>query len=196
MFLLLDPFCLWCSLLHFKFHLFICQHFSLVLFKIIFMFLLKFSFCSCILFLILLNYHSVFYCSSPVSLKFTLILYQVIPESPYLGNMYWRLLWSFGGVMFPWFFILLEVFHCYPSHHPSWFWGFLRPPMDIYAPCFLLPLVTRILHLICLLPDPVTQQARSSFCFPKDGGKFQTCCFSLAVGLVLLSVHVLIESVC
>lgn len=113
------------------------------------MFLLKFPFCSCIVLLILLNYPSVFYCSSPSFLKiFLWILYQVNPRSPYLGE---HVLQDYCDHLvvsccldfsFTWSFPLLS------SHHPSyWFWGFLRPPMDIYAPCYLLPLVTEFFIL-------------------------------------------------
>lgn len=105
--------------------------------------LLNFSFCSCIVFLILWNYLCVFSCSSVSFLKNTILNYFLVITGK---------LFSSSGVMFLWFFMFLKVLcfclHIWNStyllqslltldHQPcQGFWVFLRPPMDTPSPHF------------------------------------------------------------
>lgn len=141
----------------------------------------KFSFCSYTVFLILLNYPSVFYCSSPSFLKTLLwILYQVNPRSPYLWEHVLEdycdhlVVSCFLDFSFTWSFPC-----CLPIIPPTDFEAF-SDHQWIYMLHASYSLLWQNSSSYMPSPDPVTQQARSSFCFPKDGGKFQTCCFSLA----------------
>lgn len=95
-------------------------HFSHCIFKLknLFIFVLfsitlpSFSFCCCVVFLILLNCVSVFLCSS-LSIFRTIILHSLfnLYISISLGSITRSLLHSFGDIVFPWFFIIPIVLH-------------------------------------------------------------------------------------
>lgn len=94
--------------------LFSSRIFLLGYFLMICISLLSFLFCLCIVFLISLNYLSLFSCSSLSFLKAMTLNYLLHTSqiSITLGLLTGKLLWSFGGVMFPGFFMLLEILHC------------------------------------------------------------------------------------
>lgn len=75
--------------------------------------LLNFLFCLCIVFLISLNCLSVSSCSSPSFLKAMTLNYLLHKAqiSISLGLVTGKFLYSFGGVMFPWIFMFLEILH-------------------------------------------------------------------------------------
>lgn len=149
------------------------SRFSVWLFLIIFISLLKLSFYSCIVFIILLI---IFLCCISLSFLKILpwILYQVNPRSP---NLWYQVLEDYHDPLvvshFLDFSCFFEVLHCYLPISPAsnsealsahlWIhlllvsWSLLWHNSSSYKPSYA----------------SVTHQARSSFCFPKDGAKAQ-----------------------
>lgn len=74
--------------------------------------LLKFSFCSCIVFLFSFKHQSVFSCSSLNFFKMIIQnLCQTDHRSHFLGSVIGDFLVSFGGVMFSWLFMILVTLY-------------------------------------------------------------------------------------
>ena len=111
--LLTDLFCYWCSLLYFSFHSLYSSASEFVWFLLIFSISVKFLILFVYCFSNFVDLSLCFLWTQRVSWKqHVWIHYQINHRSPCLGLVTGRLLWPFGGVMFPWFFIFLEVLHC------------------------------------------------------------------------------------
>ena len=115
-----------------------------------------------------------------------------------------RLFWSFGGVMFPWFFTFLEVLRCCPhiwssSYRPGVFTNCLQERNAFLQPCQLFWSFLRLsrVHLLYAFPpscgrilkpvhsfDPAPYQAKCRcrlVCFYRNGAEAQVCGLFLAL---------------
>ena len=112
-----------------SFIVFFISRLSVWFFFMISISLLKFSFCFCIVFLISLNCISFYHWASWGQL-FSILLLGKLQISTSLKLVIGKILCLFGSVMFPWFFLFLEVLFCciciWRSSH------FLQSPLTVF----------------------------------------------------------------